>query len=184
MARTRFNRVDAPDGEKSRNGSPAAPARTKGALVASWLLVAAWAGVIFFMSSHTGSDFKQGTDFVARVQQWLNSIQVALLGPGVDVVSSIAHFCEYLVFGMLLQNAFAGHFSARRAAVFAVVAASAYGVTDEFHQLYVPGRACDPVDWMVDTAGAALGSFAATAVRRAVTRRALAAESAARQRSR
>ena len=43
----------------------------------------------------------------------------------------------------------------------AIVVASAYGVTDEFHQLFVPGRACDPVDWMVDTAGAALGALLA-----------------------
>ena len=131
----------------------------------SWILVAAWACVIFFMSAHTGNDLDQGTDFVAHVKQWLNGIQAALLGPGVDVVSSLAHFCEYAVFGALLQNALGKKTDARRAAAFAVLCASAYGITDEFHQLFVPGRACDPIDWIVDTAGATLGVLTLTLVR-------------------
>jgi VanZ family protein len=40
----------------------------------------------------------------------------------------------------------------------AVVLASAYGVTDELHQAFVPGRVPDPADWLVDTAGAYAGA--------------------------
>ncbi|WP_165172609.1 VanZ family protein [Adlercreutzia sp. ZJ242] len=128
--------------------------------VASWALVIAWAGVIFFMSAHTGSDFDQGTDFVAQVKQWLTGLQMALFGPDVDVISSIAHFCEYTVFGALLQNALRLKVDARRAVAIAIICASLYGVTDEIHQIFVPGRACDPVDWIVDTLGATLGACA------------------------
>lgn len=45
------------------------------------------------------------------------------------------------------------------AVVLAVACASLYGVTDELHQYFVPGRACDPADWLVDTCGAALGAM-------------------------
>jgi VanZ family protein len=31
---------------------------------------------------------------------------------------------------------------------------SLYGISDEFHQSFVPGRTPDPVDWATDTAGA------------------------------
>ncbi|MCQ5071798.1 VanZ family protein [Adlercreutzia sp. DFI.6.23] len=31
-------------------------------------------------------------------------------------------------------------------------------MTDEFHQSFVPGRMCDPADWLTDTRGAALGA--------------------------
>ena len=41
----------------------------------------------------------------------------------------------------------------------AVACASLYGVTDELHQYFVPGRACDPADWLVDTCAAALGAL-------------------------
>ncbi len=61
------------------------------------------------------------------------------------------------------------------AVVLAIVCASLYGVTDELHQYFVPGRACDPADWLVDTCGAALGAvllkaFAGIAASRAKTR--------------
>lgn len=35
---------------------------------------------------------------------------------------------------------------------------SLYGVTDEVHQHFVPGRTCNAWDWLADTAGAAIGA--------------------------
>jgi len=40
----------------------------------------------------------------------------------------------------------------------AVIIASLYGATDEWHQLYVPGRASDIHDWFADTGGSAAGA--------------------------
>lgn len=37
----------------------------------------------------------------------------------------------------------------------AVIFSSAYGITDEFHQSFVPNRTPDVMDWLADTAGAA-----------------------------
>lgn len=127
----------------------------------SWALAVLWAVVIFLMSANTGEDLSDGDGLVARVRALLVAVQVALVGTGVDLVSPLAHFCEYAVFGFLLQNALGCSSPARRAVALAVIVASAYGVTDEFHQLFVPGRACDPADWLVDTAGAALGALIA-----------------------
>ena len=124
-----------------------------------WVFVTAWAGFIFFMSSNTGTGLSSGEGLVSQVFCALKDVQAALLGPDVDVVSSLAHFCEYTVFGALLANALRHHVPLRRAIVFALACGSIYGVTDEFHQLFVPGRMCDPADWVVDTAGALLGSF-------------------------
>lgn len=129
----------------------------------SWALVALWAVVIFLMSANTGDDLTSGDGLVAQVRALLVAVQVEWLGiaEGIDLVSPLAHFCEYALFGFLIQNALGCTLPARRAALLAVVIASAYGVTDELHQLFVPGRACDPVDWLVDTAGATLGALIA-----------------------
>ncbi len=53
--------------------------------------------------------------------------------------------------------------------VIAIVLATLYGVSDEFHQLFVPGRSADRYDVLADcigaTMGAAIGWFA-SAMRR------------------
>ena len=40
-----------------------------------------------------------------------------------------------------------------------VVVASVYGAIDEFHQYFVPGRACDVWDWIADTLGGLAGAM-------------------------
>ncbi len=42
-------------------------------------------------------------------------------------------------------------------AYLAVLLASLYGVSDEVHQAYVPGRSADLFDWVADTVGAGVG---------------------------
>ena len=42
-----------------------------------------------------------------------------------------------------------------------------YGITDEWHQMYVPGRMPDVVDWLADVAGLVTGyAIAATFLNR------------------
>ena len=145
----------------SASASAAAPSRV--GVAVGWALVVLWAGFIFYMSSNTGSGLNDGDGIVSQIYRALHAAQTALFGPDVDVVSSCAHFCEYTVFGALWVNALRHHMPLRRAMVLGVACASLYGVTDEFHQLFVEGRMCDPADWAVDTAGALLGAFLARA---------------------
>ena len=49
----------------------------------------------------------------------------------------------------------------RWAALVAVAVGSFYGLTDEVHQAFVPGRGADVFDWCADTAGSALGALLA-----------------------
>lgn len=124
----------------------------------SWVLVVVWAGFIFFMSSNSDTGLNEGLGLFSRIFQDLKAFQAQLFGPDADVISSLAHFCEYTVFGALLANALRCHLPLGRACLLAIVCASFYGITDELHQLFVPGRMCDPLDWLVDTFGASLGS--------------------------
>ena len=132
--------------------------REKG--IISWLLVVAWMGFIFFMSANTGDGLNDGMGIISAIFQLLDGWQVRVLGDGVDLVSSVAHFLEYALLGLLLANALRFHAPSARAYLLAVLVASFYGGTDELHQCFVPGRFSDPVDWLVDTCGAVLGVFA------------------------
>lgn len=126
-------------------------------MILSWLLVAAWAGVIFAMSAKSGLELDQGTGIVSLVKAWLAQALSDATGRAVDP-SPIGHFGEYLVFGALLFNAFRQHVRAGVSALSAIGVAALYAASDEFHQLFVPGRACDPLDWVVDMAAVALAS--------------------------
>ena len=132
----------------------------------SWVAVAVWACFIFFMSSNTSTGLNEGLGIFSSIYRAMQDVQASILGPDADVLSSIAHFCEYTVFGAILASALRCHMPLRRACLVAIACASLYGVSDEFHQLFVPDRMCDPVDWMVDTAGATLGSGIFYAVQR------------------
>lgn len=143
-------------------------------LMLSWTLVALWAAVIFFMSAHTGSDF-DGAGPLAVIKRWLVSLAAPVFGPDTDIVNVAAHFTEYLIFGVLLVLAALRTWPTLgwgKLALVAVVFASLYAVTDEFHQSFVPGRMCDAADWLTDTLGATLGAAAAaSAIRKGRTKR-------------
>ena len=40
-----------------------------------------------------------------------------------------------------------------------VIIVSLYGIVDEIHQSFTPGRSSSPFDWMADTLGAVIGSL-------------------------
>lgn len=130
----------------------------------SWGAVVIWAGVIFWMSSNTGSEVNQGLGIISAVKAWLSAVADSLVGPGVDV-SPVGHFTEYFVFGCLLANALRTAVGLRAAVVVGALAiGSLYGVTDEWHQYFVPDRSCDPADWAVDTVASGLGAWATYAL--------------------
>lgn len=115
------------------------------------------AGIIFWMSANTGSSINQGLGIISALKAFLSSIAFSLTGHEIDV-SPIGHFVEYFIFGVLLLNALRFHMPLSRAVLLAIIIGSAYGITDEFHQLFVPERSCDPMDWFVDTIAVALGA--------------------------
>ena len=89
---------------------------------------------------------------------WLSSL-TAPPGAGALPYNS-GHFLLYLPFGILLFLAFKElGYDNKKAFLFAIFLASAYGISDEFHQLFVAGRQADPVDWALDTVGSIVGAF-------------------------
>ncbi|MBI5125586.1 MAG: VanZ family protein [Planctomycetes bacterium] len=47
----------------------------------------------------------------------------------------------------------------KKVILFSIIASSLYGVSDEVHQYFVPGRNSDVVDWAFDTVGASLAGL-------------------------
>jgi hypothetical protein len=76
--------------------------------------------------------------------------------PG-GVSDKTAHFWVYGILGLVLFRALAGGTRSGLTfgrALLTIVLACIYGVSDEFHQSFVPGRTADVFDALADTVGA------------------------------
>jgi VanZ family protein len=78
-----------------------------------------------------------------------------------NVWDKAIHTMEYAVLGVLFCRAFLGEgYSPVLAFALAIAATSLYGGSDEWHQLFTPGRSSDIHDWFADTLGGVLGIVA------------------------
>jgi VanZ family protein len=78
----------------------------------------------------------------------------------VDLIGrKIVHFGVYALLCFLWWRVFSRGLPPRSALLIAVLAASAYAATDELHQASVEGRHGTPLDWAIDTAGAAAAAY-------------------------
>lgn len=91
---------------------------------------------------------------------WLSSESAPFLSaPSFRGGDKVAHFAAYAMLAALLCRAFAGSgLSPSAALALAIITASLYGASDEFHQSFVPHRTADATDWLADTLGAATGA--------------------------
>ncbi len=77
------------------------------------------------------------------------------------VWDKLLHTIEYSGLALLFARALTGEGLTWLAAiVLATLLTSIYGVTDEYHQLFVPLRDSSVSDWMADTLGATVGAAA------------------------
>lgn len=117
--------------------------------VARWPLLLAWLALIFGLSS-IPNEIRRPTSTIPY--------------------DKIAHFLEYGVLAFLVAWVLA---RGRRSPVDGAIAAIAvgasvlYGVSDEWHQSYVPGRDPSWTDLSTDALGAACGAAAAVILSRA-----------------
>ena len=75
-------------------------------------------------------------------------------------VRKTAHFLEFSALGALLFADFT-LFKIKRGfcILFAFLSGAAYAVSDEVHQLFVPGRSCEAADMLIDSGGVLAGSL-------------------------
>ncbi|MGO9641646.1 MAG: VanZ family protein [Candidatus Acidiferrales bacterium] len=129
----------------------------------AWLPTILWAGFIFTMST---SEFSASNtiNYLYPVLFWLlpfaSHDTLMLLH---EMIRKGAHLTEYFVFSMLLLHGIrAGRKEWRlQWALIALLAAALYASSDEFHQMFVPGRNASIWDVMIDTTGATLAQVAA-----------------------
>lgn len=145
-------------------------------LVISYLATLLWMGFIYQMSAQAGpvsNDLSAGiTEIIVET--------IEIVAPQADIsvqdlhhfVRKYAHFISYLVLGLLMVNSLTlswlyakkrgtAQWYARwpnwRIWLVALGFCILYAISDEIHQLFVPGRGCQVTDMLIDSGGSAIG---------------------------
>lgn len=109
-----------------------------------WLPVFFYAGLIFYLSSQS------------HPERFVPNLLLLKLG------DKVLHAMEYAGMGFLCYRAFrhaSGTWGQHYAVLLAIIAATIYGATDEWHQSFVPFREPDRWDLATDWLGAMLGAL-------------------------
>ena len=107
--------------------------------LSSTILAATWMATIFYLSSQPMPEIDLG--FSAQ--------------------DKVVHLVAYGLLGALLLGALplrAGGYT-RSQVLLAAMIGSLYGISDEWHQFFVPGRSMDMLDMLADAVGALLGAW-------------------------
>ena len=127
---------------------------SKGALIISWAAALLCMAAIFILSAQKGDESQELSDSI---------IIIFDLEFSSDFIRTCAHFLEYAGLSVLLYNALYRSYGYYRPFL-SVIISAAYAVTDEIHQLFVEGRACQITDIIIDSIGAAAGISVLTAL--------------------
>lgn len=121
------------------------------------ILCVIWMAVIFGMSNAQGEESKGMSDTIV--------IFLSHIFPFVEynetwtfIVRKMAHFSEYAILGILYYLFFSTYRQLHKKEILGIIGGVfLYACSDEFHQLFMDGRAGQWKDVMIDTAGGTTG---------------------------
>lgn len=128
----------------------------------AWALVILWMAIIFMLSHQPASVSSSLSNGITETI--IKAIEKVMPGADFDIrdfhyiVRKNAHFIAYFVLGALTVNALrkSGIHGFRNLA-FSFCVCVLYAISDEMHQLFIPGRSGEARDVLIDSAGACVG---------------------------
>lgn len=130
--------------------------------VLPWIFVILWMMLIFYLSSQPAAESDNlSTGITETIIKIVGKIAPGLyfsVGSYNHILRKNAHFFAYLVLGMLTTDAFgrSGMYG-KKSLISAALLCVLYAVSDETHQLFVPGRGAQVMDVVIDSAGVGTG---------------------------
>jgi len=130
--------------------------------ILSWTAVILWMVLIFNLSSQVAEQSNELSTGITEVI--VKTVEKVAPQAKFDVTSfnnilrKNAHFFAYLVLGILVLNALRrSGVTGTRSIALALGICVLYALSDEVHQLFVPGRGGQVTDVFIDSAGASVG---------------------------
>lgn len=133
------------------------------------VLVVFWMGLIFLFSAQPAEESSKmshsvgmavGNIFVPDFGS-LSKQEQEKIAEKIDYpIRKVAHATEYAVLGGLLVMMYGSYgIIGKKGMAYGILTGVAYAMTDEIHQLFVPGRSCQVTDVLIDSTGVVFGSI-------------------------
>lgn len=124
-------------------------------LVLSWLLVLVILGFIFSLSAQDAEESKELSDsLVSKIFQW---IELYIDG---ELIRKFAHMLEFTALSFSLYNGIFATWELKKSPIISLLITVICAIGDEIHQIFVPGRAFQLSDILIDSIGAIIGVVA------------------------
>ena len=124
-----------------------------------WIPVILWGGLIFTLSTSTFSAANTSKVIDPMLRWMIPGITAASVDVCHMLVRKAAHFTEYgILFWLLVRGPMA------QRPWLALMLCVVYALTDEGHQVFVPGRTASLYDVALDSTGALFSHFLTTAI--------------------
>ena len=107
--------------------------------------------IIFMLSAQNGEQSSSTSGFFTQLIALLAGRPIPE-----EVIRTLAHFCEFAGLGLLTCNLCLA-LKDKPKPIHSILFAFGYAITDEIHQIFMPGRAFQLTDLAVDLAGITLG---------------------------
>ena len=115
-----------------------------------------WMFLIFLMSSFDATESANQSNFIVNIITDIFKIEnIELLS---FIIRKLAHFTEYLILGSLTINMLNKNDISKKY-LLSILICIIYATSDEIHQIFVPGRACQIRDILIDSIGSITGVY-------------------------
>ncbi len=122
-----------------------------------------WMALIFYLSSQVANDSTTTTNIVVEIIYNLyktifkNPLSInAFTNIFFTPIRKLAHFSEFLILG-ILAYLYISECKIKNNYLWSMLLSFLYAISDEIHQIFVPGRYCAITDILIDTFGAFIG---------------------------
>ncbi len=127
--------------------------------LSEWIPVLVWGAVIFTLSTSAFSAVNTSRIIDPMLRWLIPGISAASVDVVHMLVRKAAHFTEYgILFWLLIRGPMA------QRPYLALMLCVVYALTDEGHQVFVPGRTASLYDVALDSTGALFSHFLTTAI--------------------
>ena len=129
------------------------------------VLLVLWMGFIFSMSCEnaeessntSGQTIKVVLSTVPEFEKQPEEVKVNIIEELQFIVRKSAHFIGYMILGILASGLILYYGNINKKYLLAFLICVIYAISDEIHQLFVPGRSGQVRDVLIDSAGSLLG---------------------------